>query len=595
MLTSYFILLSVLILVPHPQEPPTTTKRTRPDKQQIASAQKNAISALEPLLEDIRQVDDLREQVALAETLISLLSTKRPEACRKLLNSLLDDCISLKTDAAEEDKTERADPDSLARKIIQIAANFDHKLAKSLLERYSNISDQEPTSSTADVARAKFRLRVAIELIEKNPALAASTAEQVLAGPVIPETLLFLNKLRERNASTASRLFSASLRGVQSRGGRDPNELLVLFSFAFSPQHIPVVTEQGMGVYHLPGYTPAPGYQPDVPLARQYLEATVQLVLDSGRYSREDLLPKFGAVGDWFLIKLIEPKAALYRGDLVNSLLAQQYVLEARLQAQQVEASASLDRWNNLSGKNPNSATNGETVDSLLKRADQPANSKRRDQLLYRAAMAAVRNHEYDRALEIVDKLSPENQKKAKQFLTFDIALAALRKHDVDRAARLAEKDDDLLRRAYVFTLVAKSLIERKDRDITQARVFLTEVETLLPKLDTDKDRVAALNGAALVYSRFDKSEASRSLRDLIRYANKAEAFAGETSVSRMLDVGGFYFDYYLYAEFSFSELLNNLGQMDFNATLEDARQLESRTARFKAIVAVCKSVLSEN
>lgn len=592
MLTSYFILLSVLILVPHPQESPTTTKRTRPDKQQIASAQKNAISALEPLLEDIRQVDDLREQVALAETLISLLSTKRPEACRKLLISLLDDCISLKTDAAEEDKTKRADPDSLARKIIQIAANFDQKLAKSLLERYSNISDQEPTSSTADVARAKFRLRVAIELIEKNPALAASTAEQVLAGPVMPETLLFLNKLRERNASTASRLFSVSLRGVQSRGGRDPNELLVLFSFVFSPQQIPVVTEQGMGVYHLPGYAPSPDYHEDPALARQYLETAVQLLLDPGRYSRENL-PTFGAVGDWFLIKLIEPNAALYRGDLVNSLLAQQYVLEARLQAQQVEASASLDRWNNLSGKNPNSATNGETVDYLLKRADQPANSKRRDQLLYRAAMAAVRNHEYDRALEILDKLSSENQKKAKQFLTFDIALAALRKQDVDRAARLAEKDDDLLRRAYVFTLVAKSLIERKDRDITQARIFLTEVETLLPKLDTDKDRVAALNGAALVYSRFDKSEASRSLRDLIRYANKLEAFAGETSVSRMLDVGGFYFDYALYAEFSFSEILNNLGQMDFNATLEDVRQLESRTARFKAIVAVCKGVLS--
>jgi hypothetical protein len=505
----------------------------------------------------------------------------------------LDDCIRLKTDAADEDKTKRADPDSLARKIIQIAGNFDQKLAKSLLERYSNDSDQEPTSSTAGVARAKFRLRVAIELIEKNPALAASTAEQVLAGPVMSETLLLLNKLRERNPPTANRLFSVALRGVQSRGGRDPNELLLLFSFVFAPQQIPVVTEQGMAVYHLSGYAPSPDYHADPALVRQYLETAVQLLLDPGRYSRENLLPTFGAAGDWFLVKLIEPNAALYRGDLVNSLLAQRYVLEGRLQAQQNEAAASLDRWNNLPGKNQNSATNGETVDYLLKRADQAANSKRRDQLLYRAAMAAVRNHEYDRALEIVDKLSSENQKQAKQFLTFDIALAALRKQDVDRAARLAERDDDLLRRAYVFTLVAKSLIDRKDRDITQARIFLTEVEMLLPKLDTDKDRVSALGGAALVYSRFDKSEASRSLRDLVKYANKVEAFAGETSVSRILDVGGFHFDYSLYADSSLSEVLYNLGQIDFNATLEDVRQLESRTARFKAIVAVCKSVLS--
>jgi hypothetical protein len=60
------ILLSVVTLMSRAQEPPTTIKRTRPDKQQIASVQKNAISALEPLLEDIRQVDDLREGVALA-------------------------------------------------------------------------------------------------------------------------------------------------------------------------------------------------------------------------------------------------------------------------------------------------------------------------------------------------------------------------------------------------------------------------------------------------------------------------------------------------------------------------------------------------
>jgi hypothetical protein len=594
MFTHSLILLSLLTLAPRAQESPATAKRTRPDKQQqLSSVQKSAISALEPLLEDIRQVDDLWERVALAETLVSLLFTRRPEASRKLLNSLLDDCIRLKTAAADEDKTKRADPDSLVRKIIQIAANFDQKLAKSLLERYNNTSDQEPTSSTADLARAKFRLTVATELIEKNSTLAASTAEPVLAGPVIPETLLFLNKLRERNPPTGNRLLSVALRGVQSRGGRDPNELLLLFSYIFSPQRIPVVTNQGMGVYHLPGYAASANHQPDLALAKHYLETTVQLLLDPGRYSRENLLPTFGPVGDWFLIKLIEPNAALYRGDLVNSLLAQGYVLEGRLQSQQNEASASLDRWNNLPDQNQNSATNGDTVDYLLKRADQPANSKRRDQLLYRAAMVAVRNHEYDRALEIVDRLSSENQKKAKQFLTFDIALAALRKHDVDRAARLAEKDDDLLRRAYVFTLIAKSLIERKDKDIGQARIFLSGVETLLPKLDTDKDRVSTLVGTALVYSRFDKPEASKSLRDLIRYANKVEGFAGETSVSRMLDVGGFYFEYSLYAEFSLSELLSNSGQIDFNATLEDVRQLESRTARFKAIVAVSKGVLS--
>lgn len=47
MLTRSFILLSVLTLVPHPQETPTTAKRTRPDQQQIASAQKNDVRQFE--------------------------------------------------------------------------------------------------------------------------------------------------------------------------------------------------------------------------------------------------------------------------------------------------------------------------------------------------------------------------------------------------------------------------------------------------------------------------------------------------------------------------------------------------------------------
>ena len=52
MLTGSFILWSVFTLLPHPQEPPATIKRTRPDKQpQMSSVQKSAISALEPLLE----------------------------------------------------------------------------------------------------------------------------------------------------------------------------------------------------------------------------------------------------------------------------------------------------------------------------------------------------------------------------------------------------------------------------------------------------------------------------------------------------------------------------------------------------------------
>lgn len=137
--------------------------------------------------------------------------------------------------------------------------------------------------------------------------------------------------------------------------------------------------------------------------------------------------PAFGPAGDWFIIRMIEPKALLYYSELMDSLLAQQYVLEGRLQSGlRSDAQASLDRWKDYSSQNAGSPTTAEAVENLVKRAEQTSGSKRRDQLLYRAAQAAVRAQEYDRALQITEKLSLEYQKEARDSLILDIALSAV-------------------------------------------------------------------------------------------------------------------------------------------------------------------------
>jgi len=577
------------------QNPSIFTKKTRANHQQkIAAVKKAAISTLEPLLDELREVENLQERVALAQPLVSLLSTTRPEACRKLLRLLLEDCLRLKNEASDQQGVE-PDPDLLAKTIIQIAATFDRKLAKSLLEKYDSQDDfqQKKSSASMEASRTKFHLTVATQLlIDGNVVLATSIAERVISGPVIPETLRFLSLLREKDLTRANTLFAMALGGIRLRGGIDPNESLLLFSYIFSPHQIPIVTPRGLGIYQMANVSVLPTGLANPVLAQQYLDTTSQLLLDPARYSRPDLPPAFGPVGDWFLIKFIEPKALVYRPALVNPLLAQRYVLESWMPDRRNEASASLDRWN-LSDQKTNAGTTGDTVESLLKRAAESANSKRRDQLLYRAAMAAVKLDEYDRALKIADELSFEYRKEAKQFLTLSIAIASIRKDDIERAARLAEKDEDLLRQGYVFTLIGRSLVERKNADIKQARFYLAAVEGLIPKLGSDKDRVSALTGVLQVYSLFDKAEALRSLRELVMYANKVEVFEGDRSVSRLLDIGGFYFDYSLFTDFSLNEGLRSLALLEFESTLEDVRQMESRTARLKAIVAVCQGVLA--
>lgn len=596
MLLRVFILLALLSPVVAQQgQPPsilTTNQASHPQKNGAASIRKKAIDTLAPLLHELMQVDNLQQKVTLAQPLVRLLSRTHAEECQKLLSELFDECLRLRSEKRDSPQETYLDPDLLAKKIIQISASLDRKFAKSLLEKYDTAgsSDQNKSPST-DLSRIRFHLSVASELIEENVELASSVAEKVISGSVIPETLVFLDLLRQKDLLMANRLFAMALAGLRMRGGADPNESLLLFSYVFCPQQIPVITPQGLGVYHLAAGSPLPAYRPNVAVAQQYLDNTTALLLDPARYGRPNLPPTFGPRGDWLLIKFIQPEAAIYRPSLTNPLLAQQYVLENRMEDRKTEALASLDRWNSSSGQT--SGPRSATVESLLKQAEQAANTKRKDQLLYRAAMAAIRAGEYDRALQIADELSIEYRNEAKQFLNFSIAVAVARKEDIAHATRLAEKDDDLLRRAYVFTLIAESLIERKEADMEQARFYLSAVEDLIPKLPTDAERVSAINRVIQIYSRFDRAKAFESLQELIRYANKVDSFAGEMSVSRLLDIGGYTFDYSLYDDSSLDETLKKLAVLDFETTLEDVSQLESRIARLKSTVAVCKSVLS--
>lgn len=579
------------------QDRPFSGQTTGQEKQnERIATRENAILVLEPILDEVRQLEDLGQRVTLAQAVVGLLAKKDPRRCRKLLELLLDDCLEFKKAQSDDQKNKRLDADRLAGKIIDVASKFDSKLAQSLLDKYTadNANDQKSSDKGKnESARTRFYLSVATQFVERDPAQAASIAANAISSPIIPETLVFLSALRRKDPQIANQLFSSALRAVRLRGGKDANELFLLFSFVFSPSQIPVVTPQGLGAYQLPDYASGAG-APNIPLARQYLETATDLILDPVRYSGAEVeTSTFGPAGDWYLIQILEPKILLYRPQLMNALAAQRTVLEGLLQPEQrVGTATSLDHWKNSPGQSDKREA-VETSEYLLKSADQTSNSKRRDQLFYRAAMAAVREKQYDRALEIGDKISIDYRKDALDFLILDIAVTALHQQDLDRAARLGEKEQDLLRRAFIFTAIAKTLLEGSNKDEQQVRLYLTAAEGTVPSLDNDKERVAALAGVAQIYSRFDKNEAFRCLRDAIRYANKVDGFAGNTSVSRVLNLAGFYFDYPLYSDSLLTDVVSALGSFDFNATLNEVRQLESRPARLSAIVASCKSVLS--
>lgn len=424
-----------------------------------------------------------------------------------------------------------------------------------------------------------------------------SIAESSLETGVFPDTLTFLGSLRKKDARLANNFFVEALASVRRRRGDDVNELLLLYAYVFSPLRVPVVSSRGVGILNIQSYLDnAQEYPVEPALARLYLDAAKQMVLDQNRLDPQNLrLLTNGLEGDYYFISIIQPAAANYTPALAELLSTRRAVIAALLQPQQREASeAAADRWDkmpadvSLTGRG-----NTATVEYLMERAEKISDPVRKDQMYYRAATAAVGAKEYDTALKIVDKLSGSYAEEAKQFIKFDIALNAARNHQTEKAEFFSRRDDDLARRAFIFTVLAATLLEGKSAETERARRFLEEAEQLASKLSKEDERVAVLFGLVSVYSRFDSALATQSLPIAIQAANKLEEFGREGRIQRGLEIGGYLYDYSMYGdEFTFWEGIQTLGAKDFNGTLSQIRVLKSRLPRLKATVVICAAVL---
>jgi hypothetical protein len=584
-------------------QPPTRSTMSAPnEKEKKQILRRTALSTLDSVIDELPQVEDLQGRLSIAEGLVKALAKSRPDRCRKILDSLFDEARQARKASSSDSKVKGPDPDVIVERIVQLATLFDAKLAESYVERYSSPdkpSGLDGQASSRNAAQtASLRLRMAMELIDRAPASSVSVAKSSLAIGVFPDTLVFLGRLRKKDAQLANNFFIDALASVRQRRGRDVNELLLLYAYVFSPLRVPVVSPGGIGVFNIPAYLAiAQEYPVEPAQARLYLDAVGQMMLDQNRLNPENLqLLTNGLEGDYYFISIIQPAAGNYAPSLVESFSARRAVVAALLQPQQRETSeAAADRWDRMpTNVSLTGGGNTATVDYLIERAEKTSDPARRDRLYYQAATKAVGAKEYDRALEIVDKLSGPYSGDAKQFIIFHIALYAARNHEVDRAEFFARRDDDLTRRAFIFTVIAASLIEGKGADPERARGFLAEAEQLASKLDKEDERVEVLFGLVSVYSRFDSGLASQSLPIAIRAANKLEEFGRDTRIRRGFDIGGFLFDYSMYGdEFTFMEGIRTLGAKDFDGTLLQIRVLKSRLPRLKATVEICGAVLS--
>lgn len=570
------------------------SKKPQQSDQVLLAIRQDALSAADQVIDEIGEVEDLRSRVALADKIVRLLAKARPDRCRKLLNTVFDEAIVLR--AGGKENTVPSDLDAIISRIIQAAAVVDLELAHRFVEALPNSKRAHRKEKQDPHAAAALYLRIATDLIRENPALAVTIAGHSLAHGITPETLIFAATLRRRDSTLAHRFLLTATQSCKDRGAKDINELLLLYSYVFLSPNPPVVLSKGLGSLSIPGLSELMKDQSvDTTLAAQYLKVIGEVLLEPNRYAAGNLSTLiWGVEGDFFLLTAIEPMAKRYLSTLTPAVSSQRDVLLNYIEADRREAAVSaVERWNETpKDLSPISGANDTSLEYLIKKAESAPDVKRKDQFYFRAALVAVELKKFETAFNLVDKMSADNSAKAKYFLRFDAALYHLRNRRPFEAEKLARFDDVLERRAYILTLIAEYLVADQNQDAPRAIQLLEEVQRIASKLPDTNEKLAVLIGAGSVYARFDTVRASEIFRDTIRLSNKLPNFTGDSSISNVLEVGGFFFDYSLYDNgFTVFDIIERLARTSYYALLQDIRSLKSPLFRLRAIVALCTAI----
>lgn len=583
-----------------------SAQKKRADK--LSPVQQTALTYLDQVVDELRGVEDLDERTAISREVVKLLAPKNRERCRSLLDALFNDVLKAVEASRDGEAAQQKKADSVMRDVIKIAAAFDSNLANSYVTRYAESKEQNSSSASSSLnsslsatlspQMAEMHLRIATELVESNPALAASVAEKTAGGAVIPQTLVFLEVLRKKDVPKANSFLLLTLRHAAQRQAEDVNELLLLYAYVFSPTRIPYVAPEGLTTRRIGNHQDvAENRQTDPVLARQYLQAVTQILAQPERYTSGVARLTAGSAGDLYFISLIQPHALTYLPEVVEPLTAQRTLLVSALEPdKRAPVQESTESWSKSPTNTNQNTAAGASVESLLSRADKQSNPNVKDQMYYMAATMAVRGKNYPAALNAVEKMSVKSGDEAKPFILFSIAEAEVGDGKLENAEQSARLDKDPVRRSYILNLIANSMIEGQNKNLARASEILTEIEQMASKFDSPKEKIATLVGAATSYARLGDARSFELFRSVIQTANKTDEFTGSTRLNRNLNVGGFTFSYSLYEEqFSFNDLINRLGRKDFGAALADAQSLKSRVPRLKAIVNVCRAALAQS
>lgn len=426
----------------------------------------------------------------------------------------------------EEPKRERSafvNPslrNSVKRDVLLVARKRIPDLAAIWLEEMAeeNNSAGKTQRGTFDdrSARSAILLQMANDVVADNPQAASDLLIESLRDGISFNFQTTLLRIQEKNPALAETVFRAALKRLGSMGMSDPNELLVLYSYLYTPGRVfGANTSDSRSRVQLAvggSRVSVPAGRQSPALALEFLNLAADLLLsaplpqtDNAQAAARSLVSVIGVLLRDVTEQLPE-KAALLRAR------AQQLDSEARF------SNVSVPRRPDIPDVRP-----GESRESFAeRRVDllEETAAKGRDVLTrdigYGTAAVATTVDRYERGLQLAGKIDDKNLREGvRSWLIYRAVLHLIDAGDLDQAQRLNLKNDHAMARAICNIVGAQTLI--KNKETTRAGEWLRDAGMIVKRSEPSESLTPITLGIVSTYGRFD----TQAALDWLLYAVK--------------------------------------------------------------------------
>jgi hypothetical protein len=411
------------------------------------------------------------------------------------------------------------------REVILVARKRAPDLAKKWLEQMAQEIEQAKRDRGAfddRTPRSTLLLQMALQIVEEDPDAAAALVIESLQDGVSFGFQQVLIRIQEKNIELSQKVFRAALSRLKTAGMVDPNELLVLYAYLFTPGRVVAAsTEANPGHIQLavgrnrPQIVAAAQLNPG--LALEFLRLAANLLINAP-LPANTAEPVLTARSQFSVINALIGPISERLPELAVALQTrrQQIATDARFTSVQQTSPPGVPA--SLPGET--SASYAERRVDLLEEAARNESYNLGRNIAYAKAALATTVENYSRGVDLAAKIDDGSlRENVKNWLTYRASLYFVSRNNLERAYELAEKNSDPIQRAASLVLGAQRLI--KVKDTTLAGHWLLEARSLIRKADPDEDSVHVTLGIVSALAKFDRVIAFEVFSEAVRQMEK--------------------------------------------------------------------------